>query len=339
MFRRFIALSSLALVWAIASNVITPATADAQTQAARMRFEAMDRNNDGAIARDEWQGSARSFQVHDWNGDGRLSGQEVAVGARRNSNWEEADHVPNRYERYVSWTASGFTNLDHNRDRRIATNEWHYDMETFRRVDRNGNGSLDQAEFLGADDYDDDRGDNFDDLDFNNNGRVEKTEWHGGAAAFNQLDRNRDGVLTRFEVAGGTEYANDTWDQFANLDYNRNGSVTRDEWHWSRAAFDSRDTNRDGILSRREFEVAGGAPVGTSGFGNANRARERAAAVDRRGCRRARGRRDHGGRQRFHSDERQRTGHGEPGWLEHRPASQRCADPQSARRCSDRAGG
>ena len=265
MFRRFIALSSLALVWAIALNVITPATADAQTQAARMRFEAMDRNNDGAIARDEWQGSARSFQVHDWNGDGRLSGQEVAVGARRNSDWEEADHVPNRYERYVSWTASGFTNLDHNRDRRIATNEWHYDMETFRRVDRNGNGSLDQAEFLGADDYDDDRGDNFDDLDFNNNGRVERTEWHGGAAAFNQLDRNRDGVLTRFEVAGGTEYANDTWDQFANLDYNRNGSVTRDEWHWSRAAFDSRDTNRDGILSRREFEVAGGAPVGTSG--------------------------------------------------------------------------
>ena len=83
MFRRFIALSSLALMWALASNVIAPGTADAQTTPARMRFEAMDRNNDGAIARDEWQGSARSFQVHDWNGDGQLSGQEVRIGARR----------------------------------------------------------------------------------------------------------------------------------------------------------------------------------------------------------------------------------------------------------------
>ena len=137
MFRRFIALSSLALMWAIASNVITPATADAQAQAARMRFEAMDKNSDGAISRDEWQGSARSFQVHDWNGDGRLSGQEVAIGAQPNNNWEEADHRPNRFERYVSWTQAGFTNLDHNRDRRITTNEWHYDVETFRRVDRN----------------------------------------------------------------------------------------------------------------------------------------------------------------------------------------------------------
>ena len=266
MSRRFVALSSLAL-WAAAS-VIAPAQAGAQTRAATMRFDAMDTNNDGAISRDEWKGSARSFQVHDWNGDGRLSGQEVAIAARRRSNWQEADHVPNRYERYVNWTTSGFDNLDHNRDLRITANEWHFDLETFRRVDRNGNGSLDRTEFLGTDDWDDDRGDNFDDLDYNNNGRVERSEWHGGAAAFNSLDRNRDGVLTRFEVAGGTDYTSDTWDQFANLDYNRNGSVARDEWHWSGTAFDARDTNRDGVLSRREFDVSGGTPVGTSGFGS-----------------------------------------------------------------------
>ena len=97
----------------------------------------MDTNNDGVITRAEWRGTDRAFLNQDWNGDGRLSGQEVAIGGRRNSNFEEADHIPNRYERYVSWTQAGFNNLDHNRDRRITSNEWHFDIETFRRVDRN----------------------------------------------------------------------------------------------------------------------------------------------------------------------------------------------------------
>ena len=124
-----------------------------------------------------------------------------------------------------------------------------------------------QAEFIGED-WDDDRGDNFDDLDFNNNGRVERNEWHGSVESFNALDRNRDGVLSRFEGVGGQETTPENrWDQFAGLDYNTSGSIGRDEWHWSRTAFDQRDLNRDGMLSRREFEVAGGSPgaPGTAG--------------------------------------------------------------------------
>jgi Ca2+-binding EF-hand superfamily protein len=268
MVRPFIALSTLAFVCAGVPYALTPNDAEAQARPARMRFEAMDKDRNGDISREEWLGSLRSFQVHDWNGDGVLSGQEVVIGAQRNANWEEADHTPNRVERYVSWTQAGFNNLDHNRDRRIARNEWHHDVETFRRVDRNRDGALDQTEFLGGDEWDDDRGDNFDDLDMNNNGRVERSEWHSGAGAFTALDQNRDGVLSRFEVVGGQDTTGDTWDQFVDLDYDRNGSIARNEWHWSRAAFDSRDLNRDGILSRREFEVSGGAPTGTSGVGS-----------------------------------------------------------------------
>jgi hypothetical protein len=256
---------------ALAVVLTVPATLDAQRgrgrgQAAQMRFQAMDTNRDGAISRAEWRGSDRSFENHDWNGDDVLSGDEVRPGARRNANVEQADHVPNRFERFASWTAAGFSNLDHNRDRRIESNEWHYDIETFRRVDRNRDGALDQAEFLGGD-LDDDRDDSFDDLDWNNNGRVERSEWHGSDGVFADLDRNRDGVLSRFEVAGGIETQNDTWDQFAQLDYDRNGSIARDEWHWSAAAFNRRDLNRDGMLSRQEFGAGGGTPgaAGTAG--------------------------------------------------------------------------
>jgi Ca2+-binding EF-hand superfamily protein len=230
---------------------------------ARMRFEVMDRNNDGEISRDEWRGSARSFDVHDWNGDGRLSGDEVRIGAQQNTNLEEADHNPSRAERYASWTEAGFASLDHNRDGRITSNEWHYDRESFVRADRNRDGALDRAEFLGSD-MDDDRGDRFDDLDANGNGRIEREEWHASNDAFMWLDRNRDGVLSRLEVTGEEQAASRS-DQFASLDYDGNGTISRNEWHWSLGSFSQRDLNRDGVLSRREFaSAAGGADDSTT---------------------------------------------------------------------------
>ena len=260
MHRKLLTLSAVALAAALASFDAAPAQAQA-----RMRFQAMDQDGDGMISRQEWRGSDRSFETHDWNNDGRLSGDEVRIGAQRAANFDQADHVPSRVERYISWTTNGFNNLDHNRDRRVTANEWHYDRETFRRVDRNRDGALDQSEFLGAN-VDDDRGDNFDDLDWNNNGRVERSEWHGSDAVFSDLDANRDGVLSRFEVVGGANWSDDTYDQFVSLDNDGNGSIGRSEWHWSLGSFASRDLNPDGVLTRREFEATGGsAPVGTSG--------------------------------------------------------------------------
>ena len=60
---------------------------------------------------------------------------------------------------------------------------------------------LTRAEFLQPD-FEDDRGDQFDYLDLNGNNRIEASEWHSSREAFNWLDRNRDGVLSRTEVAG-----------------------------------------------------------------------------------------------------------------------------------------
>ncbi len=261
MFSRSLVLtfSSLALLTICQATSPVVTTAEAQARPVnRIRFAAMDRNNDGVISRQEWNGSARSFDVHDWNNDGRLSGEEVRVGAQRNANWETADHNPNRWERDLSWTRNAFTSLDHNRDGRLTDNEWHFDRETFLRVDRNRDNAITMAEFLGEG-VEDLRGDNFDDLDRNNNGRVERAEWYGGADDFRWLDRNGDGYLTRYEVAGSQTSLN-TYDEFANLDYNRDGRLERSEWHWSNLSFTQRDKNRDGIISRQELLNSGGAP-------------------------------------------------------------------------------
>ena len=258
MFARTLVLTFGSLTLASLGLVSTPLAATAEAQVSRMRFQAMDRNNDGRVTREEWNGSARSFEVHDWNNDGVLSGEEVRPGGRRAAALEPVDHAPNRFERNLNWTRNNFTNLDHNRDNRLSSNEWHFDLETFRRVDANRDNHLSLAEFLGEG-VDDLREDTFDDLDANNNGRVERSEWYGGLNEFRRLDRNNDGILSRFEVVGSTPNMT-TWDEFANLDYDRNGSLSRAEWHWSNLSFTQRDANRDGIISRNEFAAAGGAP-------------------------------------------------------------------------------
>lgn len=256
---KFLPAGSLpALLCAAMAAPPATAAADAQTgPVSRMRFQALDRNNDGRITRDEWNGSERSFRNHDWNGDGVLSGNEVRSGAQRNT--ELADHDPNRFERNLNWTQTQFNALDHNRDRRLTANEWHYDLATFRRIDRDRNDWISLQEFLGEG-FDDERDETFDDMDWDNDGRITRSEWHGGAADFNWLDRNNDGVLTRYEVQGAEE-SFDRWDQFANLDYDRSGTLSRAEWHWSNASFASRDRNRDGVISRAEFDAAGGPPA------------------------------------------------------------------------------
>jgi Ca2+-binding EF-hand superfamily protein len=244
---------------------------DAQSDRVRQRdttrFQGMDRNNDGVITRAEWRGSDQSFRVHDWNGDGILSGNEVRVGATREMG-EEDDYDQTRRPQFSNWTERGFANLDHNGDGRVSRAEWHYDLESFRRADRNRDSSLTRAEFLGTN-TDNDREDRFEYLDANRDGRVERSEWHGSRDAFDWMDRNNDNVLSRSEVAG--DEADET-DLFASLDYNGDDTITQDEWHWSRRSFTRQDTNGDGRLTRRELTNAelsaantGTGAVGTSG--------------------------------------------------------------------------
>ena len=175
------------------------------------------------------------------------------MGARRWPN-DEGDFDPNGR---ASWTARSFRQIDRNNDGRIVPNEWYYAPEYFRRADRDRNGALSENEFVNNATWDDDRDDRFEDLDMNNNGRIERSEWHGTADAFRWLDRNSDNVLSRAEVVGDSTTS---FDSFGSLDTNNNGRLDVGEWRWSVASFNRYDTNQDNSISRAEFNARGGAP-------------------------------------------------------------------------------
>lgn len=137
------------LAVAIALTAVSVQASAAQDRGA-MRFRGMDRNNDGVITRAEWRGNDRSFRVHDWNGDGVLSGDEVGPGARRGArqsdDWDAASAL-REYE-FDDWTERGFNSVDRNRDNRITADEWHFNRDGFRRADHNGDGIISRREFL-----------------------------------------------------------------------------------------------------------------------------------------------------------------------------------------------
>ena len=219
------------------------------------RFSEMDANNNGIIERSEWNGTREAFVVEDWNGDNVLSGDEVGPGVRRGAR-RGGGNAPGSFN---SWNATTFTTLDRNRDGRLSATEWQYDTASFVQADRNGDGSLARTEFLNGGAAPVATPENeFMALDVNRNGRVERSEWRSSTDAFEWVDRNNDGYLSRVEVLGNRAAS----DRFAELDGNGDGRLTPAEFGGTRRGFNQQDTNRDGVLTRREFNTGGAGPTG-----------------------------------------------------------------------------
>lgn len=106
-----------------------------------------------------------------------------------------------------------FRAMDSNNDGVVTKQEWRGSEDSFRVHDWNNDGILSGNEVrpgfwatgeepAGADPAASEREDRFEYLDANNNGTIERSEWHASDDAWAWLDRNRDNVLSRAEVVG-----------------------------------------------------------------------------------------------------------------------------------------
>jgi Ca2+-binding EF-hand superfamily protein len=207
-----------------------------------VRFEEMDTNGDGRVTRSEWRGNDRSFDVHDWNRDGVLSGNELRPG--------------NRDDRSA---IDRFDRLDRNNDGYVSLSEWPRDRQTFDLLDRNDDGRLSQSELADRTARREIRDERFAEMDTNRDGRLSRSEWTRGEDSFERLDRDNDGYVTRDELQ------NRAWDdrnsglyprderRFQDLDRNRDNRLSRTEWTGSSDLFDRLDRNDDGYLSLNEW--------------------------------------------------------------------------------------
>jgi Ca2+-binding EF-hand superfamily protein len=155
----------------------------------RTRFQNMDRNGNGIIERNEWNPNRGSFDAHDWNRDGVLSGEELQAGGRRSEGFDDQGDRNDQ-----------FTTLDANGNGRIERREWQGSPDAFQWLDRNGDNVLSRAEVVGEGAG---RFDSFTNLDTNRDGTIRPDEWRWSRRLFDQYDSDGDGFLTRREFAMG----------------------------------------------------------------------------------------------------------------------------------------
>jgi Ca2+-binding EF-hand superfamily protein len=115
-----------------------------------------------------------------------------------------------------------FRGMDANRDGAISRSEWRGTRQAFQENDwnrdnilsgdelrpdaRRRTGAFDQNAPFGSTDQQPTEAwaeAEFDDVDFNGDGRITEAEWVYGYQAFNRVDRNRDGVITWREFDRG----------------------------------------------------------------------------------------------------------------------------------------
>lgn len=171
-------ISILALSLAPAAPALHGQTA--AKPAAGSPLAAMDADHDGKVTRAEWKGNEVGFGMQDANGDGVLSGVELAPSGQPAED-----------------PAAAFVRLDRNQDGRLAREEWTGAADDFDRQDHNRDGKVTRDEFLNLD-QDKARLERlFRFLDKNRDGRLARTEWKGGT--FDRQDRNHDGSVSREE--------------------------------------------------------------------------------------------------------------------------------------------
>jgi len=162
-------------------------------------FRRFDANDDGKITSDEWKGRPETFQLLDANKDGVITREELTPrGPARARRGRDRPDVRSGKD-----SAHFLEKYDANRDGQVTKEEFPYDRR-FAEIDADGDGVLSKAEI--EDSMDRMRNEEaygiFERYDLDGDGKITREEFTGPAAAFERLDKNRDGVLDKSDAIG-----------------------------------------------------------------------------------------------------------------------------------------
>jgi Ca2+-binding EF-hand superfamily protein len=149
----------------------------------------IDANSDGYISKQEWESF---FTDRDANKDQRLSREEIQ-GSLRSAGYgsEDAEGAKD------SGRLAAFDRLDANKNGKIDPNEWPGKAKDYRYLDSNHDGFISREEFLSPNG----RWSNetFENLDFNGDKVISRSEWLDSDSSFDRLDRDHNGAIDKRE--------------------------------------------------------------------------------------------------------------------------------------------
>jgi hypothetical protein len=262
---------------------------DRQDTLIAQRFREYDINGDNRLSSSEWPGNQALFRrldadrntyltIAEYVNAGEMMADSQGGPAYRFSNLDiNGDGWITRNE--WNMTIAAFDRLDTNRDNRISNFEFQNDSTG---VSQSPAGRVPYP--TGSSQYPNVP---FVTVDINRDGWITRSESGMTTAEFNRLDTNGDNRLSRYEFdamspdTGNSPIMNAS---FQNIDRNRDGWLTRTEWQWDDATFRRADTNNDSRISRFEFDAAAEMGNYTSGqgqYGDSQRTRAFLAGYDR----------------------------------------------------------
>ncbi|MGH9426265.1 MAG: EF-hand domain-containing protein [Terriglobia bacterium] len=94
-------------------------------------------------------------------------------------------------------------------------------------------------------------------LDQDGDGRISRSEWQRNEQAFDRMDADKNGFLTKEELrAAAREFRGKRRDGLRKMDTDADGNISQSEWKCQEQMFNELDANHDGMLSRDELREA-----------------------------------------------------------------------------------
>jgi Ca2+-binding EF-hand superfamily protein len=238
--------SMRSILLAIVGLIVVTASANAQVGGVNLRelFVRLDANGDQVIEKSEVPDTAmpafeQLLKLADTNKDGKIEVEEY----REMSRGMQAGMTP----------AERFKAMDKNNDGKVSRAEFLGLPTMFDRIDANKDGVLDKDELkpLVAQGP---AGTRIMAMDKNGDGKVSRSEYLGPIEMFDRLDTNADGQIDKDEAA---KAATAMYQRLTGMDKNGDGKLSLDEFQGPPARFKQLDANGDGFVTFEEIREAG----------------------------------------------------------------------------------